>query len=384
MLSHLRCWLCGREYQWQTPINTCECGRPLEAVYDIPKLTKETLRDREPTLWRYREVLPPCEPVSLGEGLTPLHHAPRLGERWYVKDEGLNPTASFKARGMSAAISMARWHGIRQVAVPTAGNAGGAMAAYAAKAGMQAHVFMPRDTPAAFRLECEQLGARVGLVDGLITDCGVQVRALVEKSQANEPSHRIFDLSTLKESYRVEGKKTMGYELAEQMDWRLPDVIVYPTGGGTGLIGMWKAFEEMERLGWIGSERPRMISVQASGCAPIATAFARGERFAEEFPNASTAASGLRVPKAIGDFIMLDLIRASGGVAITVDDDEMLEACRAMAEATGVFPAPEGGATLAAASILRDRGQIRPCDRVVLFNTGSGLKYAGAFASAKT
>jgi threonine synthase len=376
VLSHLRCWLCGREYDWRTPINTCECGRPLEAVYDLADgFDRLALRDREPTLWRYREVLPPCDPISLGEGMTPLQHAPRLGANWYVKDEGPNPTASFKARGMTAAISMAAYHGIKRVAVPTAGNAGGAMAAYAAKVGMEAFVFMPRDTPSAFIVECEELGARVELVDGLITDCAAKVRELVAKSSGS-----IFDLSTLKEPYRVEGKKTMGYELAEQMDWRLPDVIVYPTGGGTGLVGMRKAFSEMERLGWIGPGRPRMVSVQASGCAPIVTAFEKGERFADEFPNAATAASGLRVPRAIGDFIMLDLIRASRGTALTVTDEEMLAAAREMARATGIFPAPEGGATLAAAHRLLDTGFIREQDVVVLFNTGSGLKYAEVFA----
>jgi threonine synthase len=258
--------------------------------------------------------------------------------------------------------------------VPSAGNAGGAMAAYAAKAGMKAYVFMPQDTPKACVIECRTMGAHVELIDGLITDCGAMVRELVASDR------RIFDMSTLKEPYRVEGKKTMGYELAEQMDWRLPDVIVYPTGGGTGLVGMWKAFGEMERLGWIGSERPRMISVQAQGCAPIATAFASGERFAAEFPNAWTVASGLRVPKAIGDFIMLDLIRESGGQALTVTDEEMVAAAREMARTTGIFAAPEGGATLAAARQLQECGFIKPTDTVVLFNTGSGLKYLEAMA----
>ena len=346
-------------------------------------LDREKLRDREPDLWRYREVLPPCDPVTLGEGMTPLLHAPRLGERWYVKDEGLNPTASFKARGMTTAVSMARYFGIQKLAVPTAGNAGGAMAAYAAKAGMEAFVFMPRDTPRPFVVECEALGAHVELVDGLITDCAGCVRDLVGSPSppgplspgAGEGEARIFDLSTLKEPYRVEGKKTMGYELAEQMDWRLPDVIIYPTGGGTGLVGMWKAFDEMQRMGWIGPERPRMVSVQAAGCAPIVTAFEKGERFADEFPNAHTMASGLRVPRAIGDFIMLDLIRASSGTAITVTDEEMVEGVREIAQATGIFACPEGGAALAAARKLEANGYIDQEDVVVLFNTGSGLKY---------
>jgi threonine synthase len=339
-------------------------------------LDRDSLKDREPTMWRYREVLPPCEAISLGEGFTPLHHAPRLGANWFVKDEGVNPTASFKARGMSAAVSMAKHLGITTVAAPSAGNAAGAMAAYAAKAGMEAHVFMPSDTPRAFVVECDYLGAHVNLVDGLINVCGAEVRKFIERTPTSPP---IFDLSTLKEPYRAEGKKTMGYEIAEQMDWRLPDAIVYPTGGGTGLVGMWKAFDEMEQMGWIGADRPKMISVQAEGCAPIATAFAKGERFADEFPNARTSASGLRVPKAIADFIMLDLIRASAGAALTVTDEEMIAATRELGSATGIFAAPEGGATLAAAQKLRDSGFLKPSDTVVLFNTGSGLKYLEAF-----
>ncbi len=378
MVIHLTCWLCGKTYPADAIINTCTCGRPLKVEYDLGPgtLDRASLKDREPSLWRYREVLPDCEPVSLGEGMTPLHHAPKLGSRWYVKDEGLNPTASFKARGMTTAISMAKRFGIDWVAAPSAGNAAGAMSAYAAKAGMRATAYMPRDTPRAFIVECESLGAEVVLIDGLITDCGAEVRKLVQ-----ETNGAVFDLSTLKEPYRAEGKKTMGYEIAEQMDWRLPDAIVYPTGGGTGLVGMWKAFDEMERMGWIGPERPKMISVQASGCAPIATAFAKGERFAEEFPNAHTSASGLRVPKAVGDFIMLDLIRESGGTALTVTDEEMIEGVREMGRATGVFAAPEGGATFAAARKLTESGFLGADEVVVLFNTGSGLKYLEAFVS---
>jgi threonine synthase len=372
VITHLSCWLCGKEYPAGVLLNTCECGRPLQVHYDTKPFPREALRDREASLWRYREMLPDCDPVSLGEGWTPLFHAPRLAERWYVKDEGLNPTASFKARGMTTAVSMAKSLGVTRVAAPSAGNAAGAMAAYAAAADMEAFAYMPSDTPRAFVEECKFYGAHVVLIDGLITDCGVEVKKLVEASPAG---NRVFDLSTLKEPYRVEGKKTMGYELAEQMDWRLPDVIIYPTGGGTGLVGMWKAFDEMERLGWIGSERPRMVSVQAEGCAPIATAYEKGERFAPEFPNAHTAASGLRVPRAIGDFIMLDLIRASGGTALTVTDEEMVDGQKAIAQATGVFAAPEGGATLAAARKLEASGFIKPADTVVLFNTGSGLKY---------
>jgi threonine synthase len=376
VLTHLSCWLCGRTYDWRQLINTCECGKPLKAEYELSPstLNRVALKDREPTMWRYREVLPPCEPVSLGEGMTPLHHVPMFGANWYLKDEGLNPTSSFKARGMSAAISMAKHHGVKKVAVPSAGNAGGAMSAYAAHAGMEAHVFMPRDTPSACVIECRCLGAHVTLIDGLITDCGAEVAKRKE-------AEGWFDLSTLKEPYRAEGKKTMGYELAEQMDWRLPDLILYPTGGGTGLVGMWKAFDEMERMGWIGSERPRMVSVQAEGCAPIVRAFNQGERFAPEFENAHTAASGLRVPRAIADFVMLDLIRASGGTALTVFDDEMISAAKEIGAKTGVFAAPEGGATLAAARKLETSGFIRPDDVVVLFNTGSGVKYLEAMSS---
>jgi len=303
--------------------------------------------------------------------MTPLFHAPQLGDKWYVKDEGLNPTASFKARGMTTAVSMAKHLGVKKFAVPSAGNAAGAMSAYAAKAGMEAHVFMPKDTPSACILECQILGAHVILIDGLITDCAAEVGR-------RKSAEGWFDLSTLKEPYRAEGKKTMGYELAEQMDWKLPDAIIYPTGGGTGLVGMWKAFDEMERMGWIDSRRPKMISVQASGCAPIVRAFEKGERFAEEFPNAHTSASGLRVPRAIADFVMLDLIRASEGTAITVTDEEMISAAKEMAAKTGVFAAPEGGATLAAARHLSESGFLNPADTVVLFNTGSGLKYLEA------
>ncbi len=374
-LTHLSCFLCGRTYDWRQLINTCECGKPLKAEYDLSPQTlcKEALKDREPTLWRYREVLPPCEPITLGEGLTPLQHAPRLGQNWYVKDEGLNPTASFKARGMTTAVSMAKHLGVQKLAVPSAGNAAGAMSAYAAKAGMEAHVFMPSDTPQACILECQILGAHVTLIDGLITDCAAEVGR-------RKAAEGWFDLSTLKEPYRAEGKKTMGYEVAEQMDWHLPDAIIYPTGGGTGLVGMWKAFDEMERMGWIDSKRPKMISVQAEGCAPIVTAFNKGERFAEEFPNAHTAASGLRVPRAIADFVMLDLIRASSGTAIAVPDDEMIAAAKELSAITGIFAAPEGGATLAAARRLIESGFLKPDETVVLFNTGSGLKYLEALA----
>jgi len=373
----LTCTLCGKTYPADRLQTTCpDDGRPLRVDLDLTPGTfdRAALKDREPTMWRYREVLPACEPVSLGEGFTPLYHVPKLGERWYLKDEGVNPTGSFKARGMSAAVSMAKHLGATKLAVPSAGNAGGAMAAYAAKAGLEAHVFMPQDTPRACVIEAQTHGADVRLIDGLINDCGAEISRLKD-------AEGWFDMSTLKEPYRAEGKKTMGYELAEQMEWRLPDVIVYPTGGGTGLVGMAKAFDEMERMGWIGSERPRFVSVQAAGCAPIVTAFQKGERFAELFPNAHTAASGLRVPKAVGDFIMLDLLRETQGTALTVEDGQMISAARRIARTTGVWAAPEGGAVLAAAERLCESGWIRAEDTVVLFNTGSGVKYLEAFAA---
>jgi threonine synthase len=354
--------------------------------YDLERakmtLTKDSLASRRPDLWRYREVLPVEDDkniVSLGEGWTPLVHAPRLGKRvgiheLYIKDESQNPTQSFKARGMAAAVSMAKELGAGKLAVPSAGNAAGALAAYAARAGLKSYIFMPRDTPRANVVECEQTGARVTLMDGLITDCGAEVGRRKEKEGW-------FDVSTLKEPYRVEGKKTLGYEVAEQLNWELPDVIIYPTGGGTGLIGMWKAFDEMERMGWIGNRRPRMVTVQAAGCAPIVRAFEEGNRFADEFPNAATTASGLRVPKAIGDFLILDALRASGGTAVSVTDEELIAATREIGAAEGIFCAPEGAACLPALRKLMETGEVRPGERVVLFNTGSGVKYMESFTA---
>jgi threonine synthase len=371
----LTCWLCGEGYDAGVLQTLCEdCHRPLRVNYDLSPSTldRADLAGREENMWRYREVLPPCEPITLGEGFTPLRHAPRLGSNIWVKDESVNPTGSFKARGMSAAVSMAKKLGARRLAAPSAGNAAGALAAYAAAADLEAFVFMPQDTPQAFITECRVLGAQVELVDGLITDCGALVR---ERTQ----EMGWFDLSTLKEPYRVEGKKTMGYELAEQLNWSLPNAIIYPTGGGTGLVGMGKAFDEMEEMGWIGSDRPKMISVQAEGCQPIVTAFKNGERFADEHKNASTSASGLRVPKAVGDFIMLDLIRVTGGTALAVSDHDMISSCYELGAATGIFPAPEGGAAWAAAKQLLSEGSIKQTDQVVLFCTGSGLKYLEAF-----
>ncbi len=386
-VTHLECAACGKEHEARRLHNLCtECGKPLLVRYDLESaaasLTKDSLPNRSPDLWRYREVLPveqESNVVTFGEGYTPLVHASRLGSqlgfsRLYIKDEGQNPTQSFKARGMAAAVSMAKELGAQKLAVPSAGNAAGALAAYAARAGLEAHIFMPRDTPRANVIECEQTGAFVTLMDGLITDCGAEVGRRKE-------AEGWFDVSTLKEPYRIEGKKTMGYELAEQFKWDLPDVIIYPTGGGTGLIGMWKAFGEMEQMGWIGSKRPRMVTVQAAGCAPIVRAFEEGKRFADEFPNAQTTASGLRVPKAIGDFLIIDALRASGGTAIAVTDDELLAATKEIGAAEGIFCAPEGAACLPALRKLLAAGAVQKDERVVLFNTGSGVKYVESFSN---
>ncbi|MEP6704687.1 MAG: threonine synthase [Acidobacteriota bacterium] len=394
-ITHLECALCGMRHEARTLQNLCvECGKPLLVRYDLEKaaetLKPDSLSSRESSLWRYREVLPvenAANVVSFGEGWTPLLKADKLAAslpiklELYIKDEGQNPTQSFKARGMTAAISMAKELGVKKVAVPSAGNAAGAMAAYAALAGMEAFIFMPSDTPRANVVECEQTGANVTLIDGLITDCG---KIVAERKEAEG----WFDVSTLKEPYRVEGKKTMGYELFEQFRpiqnpkskiQNLPDVIIYPTGGGTGLIGMWKAFDEMEQMGWIDSRRPRMITVQSETCAPIVRAFENGERFADEFENASTVASGLRVPKAIGDFLILDAIRASGGTAIAVNDRELVKAVGEIGAATGIFTAPEGAACLPALRRLIEDGSVQEGETIVLFNTGSGIKYLEAF-----
>jgi threonine synthase len=358
----------------------CDCGAPLLARYDLQALrgwSRDSLVEREPTLWRYRELLPlfPGESeVTLGEGFTPLIHAARLGRglglsRLYVKDESLNPTNSFKARGQATAVTRARALGASTLSVPTAGNAGCAMAAYAAHAGLDAQVFMPADVKAPFRVECESYGATVTLVDGLITDAG---RVAAERGGPLG----WYDVSTLKEPYRLEGKKTMGFELAEQLHWRLPDVVVYPTGGGTGLIGMWKAFEELEALGWIPpGRRPRMISVQAEGCAPIVRAFEQGRASAEPPERPHTIADGLRVPRAVGDFLMLRIIRDSGGTAIAVSDQAMVNGMRQMGRTEGISAAPEGGATVAALEALIELGMIAHDELVVLFNTGGALKY---------
>lgn len=385
-ITHLECAACGLHHEAQRLHNLCrECGKPLLVRYDLQKagrtLTKESLKGRRADLWRYREVLPverDEDIVSLGEGWTPLLRAERLGRKLglselFIKDESQNPTQSFKARGMATAVSMAKELGALKLAVPSAGNAAGALAAYAARAGLECFIFMPKDTPQANVVECEQTGAHVTLMDGLITDCGAEVAR-------RKDAEGWFDVSTLKEPYRVEGKKTLGYELAEQCDWQLPDVIIYPTGGGTGLIGMWKAFAEMEEMGWIGGERPRMVTVQASGCAPIVRAFAEGRRFADEFPNATTVASGLRVPRAIGDFLILDALRDSGGTAIAVSDAELIAAVAEIGALEGVFCAPEGAACLPALRSLLESGAVNTDERVVLFNTGAGVKYLESFA----
>ena len=384
-VTHLECGACGLRHEARRLHNLCgQCGKPLLVRYDLKgaarSLTKESLQARRADIWRYLEVMPVEREeniVTLGEGWTPLLPAPRLAARvglskLFIKDESQNPTQSFKARGMSAAVSMAKELGAQKLAVPSAGNAAGALAAYSARAGLEAHIFMPRDTPRANVIECEQTGAHVTLMDGLITDCGAEVARRKE-------TEGWFDVSTLKEPYRIEGKKTLGYELAEQLDWELPDVIIYPTGGGTGLIGMWKAFDEMEAMGWIGEKRPRMVTVQAAGCAPIVRAFEEGKQFADEFPNAATVASGLRVPRAIGDFLILDALRSSGGTAVSVTDEELIAATGEIGASEGLFCAPEGAACLPALRKLIAAGKVKEDETVVLFNTGAGVKYLESF-----
>ncbi len=382
-LTHLECAHCGGTYDPTVLQRLCPaCAKPLLARYDLGKLrrewARESLRQRGQSLWRYREALPIGSEVnmfSLGEGGTPLLRAEKLAEelglqQLFVKDEGLNPTGSFKARGLCVAVCRAKELGVEGVVIPSAGNAAGAMCAYAARASLPAHVVMPRDVPAPFLLECKSFGAEVTLVDGTIADCGRRARKIAEESGW-------FGLSTLKEPYRVEGKKTMGYELAEDLEWELPDVVIYPTGGGTGLIGMWKAFDELEALGWIGAKRPRMVAVQAEGCAPIVRAFRAGETFASFWEGAKTVAAGLRVPAAVGDFLILAALRESQGTAVSVREEDLLAGQRSLANAEGILACPEGGATLAALRTLQREGWIEPQERVVLFNTGTGIKYPG-------
>ncbi len=383
-ITHLECTKCGAHLPADIPQNVCpKDGGILFARYVLQSLKQsfkpETLKGREANLWRYREVLPDVEPITLGEGFTPLLPSREFANVW-IKDEGLNPTGSFKARGISVAISVAKALDLKKVAMPSAGNAGSALAAYAAAAGLEAHIFMPRDVPAANRIECETYGAHVTLVNGLISDCA---RIVGERKEQED----WFDLSTLKEPYRVEGKKTMAYELFEQLHGELPDAVLFPSGGGVGVIGMWKAFDEMEELGWfegkkIGSERPKMIAVQAEGCAPIVKAWDEGSSTAEAWPDASTIAAGLRVPKPYGDYLVLDILRRSKGTAVAVSDDEIRKAVRDWASTEGIFAAPEGAASLAAYRKLRGNF-LSEDDRVVLFNTGTGLKYLDVIEQKK-
>ncbi|MEQ8766487.1 MAG: threonine synthase [Planctomycetota bacterium] len=374
-VSGLVCKKCKKSFEPGKLVNLCPCGGPIEVQYDLEPLVGWRPREGR-GVWRYRPVLPiddSSEIVSLGEGGTPLEPLPCLGrklglEKLWLKEEGGNPTGSFKARGMTLAVTMAKKLGAKKLAVPSAGNAAGAMAAYARRAGMEAYVFMPKDVPEANRLEVIACGAHVTLVDGLINDCG---RMVAERKDAEG----WFDVSTLKEPYRIEGKKTMGYELFEDLGGRLPDVIFYPTGGGTGLIGMWKAFDEMQRLGWIGSERPRMVTVQAEGCAPIVKALAEGGTEAPMWEGATTCASGLRVPKAVGDFWMLQVLRDSQGTAVAVSDEALLQAVLEVGAEEGFFLSPEGAACIPALRQLIGSGFVRPNDEVVVFNTGSGFKY---------
>jgi threonine synthase len=385
-LTHLECSVCGKRREAGEIHNLCECGGPLLVYYDLDKAKREWSRDAVRngpcTIWRYGPVLPVRDErfiVSLGEGMTPLVKANRLGVKLgardlWVKDEGINPTGSFKARGLSCAVSMCVELGIRKVAIPSAGNAASAMAAYAAAAGIEAHIFMPRDVPQSNYIECRAFGADVTLVDGLISDCG---RMVAERKDAEG----WFDVSTLKEPYRIEGKKTMGYEVVEQLGWTLPDAIFYPAGGGVGLIGMWKAFSEMETLGWVSGRPPKMIAVQTEGCQPIVRAFDRGESKSEFWENAHTVAAGLRVPKPLGDVLSLDAIRKSGGTAIAVSDEELLDASLELGASQGIFAAPEGGACVAALKKLLANGFLKPDERIVLYNTGAGLKYLEAFST---
>lgn len=380
-LTHLECTYCHATYPADEVIRLCaECSKVLYPRYDLAgardALNPDELKNRPANMWRYFEVMPVLDEanvITLGEGFTPIFKAERLGDKIgasavYIKDESLNPTASFKARGLSAAVSKAKELGITKLTMPSAGNAAGAMAAYAAKGGMEAYVFMPKDAPKANQIEVSISGGDLTLIDGLISDAGV----LSRKRAAEEG---LFDVSTLQEPYRVEGKKTMGYEIAEQSDWELPDAIIYPTGGGTGIVGMWKAFAEMEEMGWIGPKRPKMYAVQAEGCAPIVRAFREGAEFAEPWENAQTMAAGIRVPGAIGDYLILGAIRESGGGALTVTDDEMKYYMSLVATLEGMFICPEGAATAVALNKLLVAGDLSPDENILLLNTGSGLKY---------
>jgi threonine synthase len=379
-ISYLECTKCGEHLSGDQPQTICpKDGGSLYVRYDLAalkgKFMPDSLRGRPATMWRYHDVLPGDVPVTLGEGFTPMLPG-REKPHVYIKDEGLNPTGSFKARGLCAAVTMAKQYGLKKLAVPSAGNAASALAAYCAAAGIEAHIFMPKDVPMANFVECKAYGAHVTLVDGLISDCAKMVN---ERKQAEG----WFDISTLKEPFRVEGKKTMGYEVAEQLNWELPDAIFYPTGGGVGLIGMWKAFDEMEELGWLNpGKRPKMVSVQASGCAPVVKAWNEHKPVAEVWQNAQTSAAGLRVPKPYADYIVLDIIKQSGGTAIAVSEEQIFQSVQEWASKEGVFAAPEGAACLAAYKISLEKKFLKPSDKVVLFNTGSGLKYIDVIAKA--
>jgi threonine synthase len=386
LVTHLECSLCNQKFQAGKAWNLCPCGGPLLVRYDLALLREtwslDSFASAPDSMWRYAPVLPvqlASSIISLGEGMTPLLPVPRTGARigasdLLVKDEGLNPTGSFKARGLSCAVSMCVELGIRKLAIPSAGNAASALAAYAAAAGMEAHIFMPQDVPQANFIECKAYGARVTLVEGLISDCA---RIVAELSLREG----WFDISTLKEPYRIEGKKTMGYELAEQLGWELPDAIFYPTGGGVGMIGMWKAFEEMEALGWIGSKRPKMIAVQAEGCQPVVRAFNEGAERSRFWDGAATVASGLRVPKPLGDFLVLRAVRESGGTAVAVPDADLIDAGIQLATEEGIFISPEGAACIAGAEKLLRDGFLKRDEKIVIYNTGSGLKYLEAYST---
>lgn len=382
-IAFLECSRCHLHLDAATPQTVCTvCAGTLYVRYDLSSAAglagralvgESAKKGRWSGMWRYGQVLPSVEPVTLGEGWTPMLASRRNKNAW-LKDEGANPTGTFKARGLALAVTMARHYGLKKLAAPSAGNAGGALAAYAAAAGIEAHIFMPKDVPMANRVECQAYGAHLTLVDGLISDCG---RMVAERKDAEG----WFDVSTLKEPFRVEGKKTMGYELVEQLGWDYPDAVFYPTGGGVGMIGMWKAFEEMEQLGWVTGKRPRMIAIQAAGCAPVVRAFEQGEAVCRVWENAHTFASGLRVPKPYGDAILLEILRESGGVAVALSDDQIFASLRDWASHEGLLLSPEGAAATAAHDQLLATGFLTAQDRVVLFNTGSGNKYTDVIAA---
>ncbi|HXH66191.1 MAG TPA: threonine synthase [Candidatus Limnocylindrales bacterium] len=384
-ISHLECSRCNARVSAEKPQTVCpHCAGALYVRYDLGPLhglaarqdiARAAAERAWSGLWRYHSVLPDVEPVTLGEGWTPMLRSRRY-PGVYVKEEGANPTGSFKARGLALGVSMARHYGLKKLAVPSAGNAAGALAAYAAAAGIEANIFMPKDVPFANYVEATMYGAKVTLVDGLISDCGRMVAERKEKEGW-------FDISTLKEPFRIEGKKTMGYELVEQLGWEYPAAVFYPTGGGVGLIGMWKAFGELEELGWVKpGKRPKMIAVQSAGCAPVTKAFEQGEKASQMWANAATFASGLRVPKPYGDYIMLEILRESGGVALSFSDEQILASLRDWAENEGIFLSPEGATATVAYDHLLRTGFLKPDDRVVLFNTGAGLKYTDVTAKA--